>query len=68
MHQLTMPTDGPLPLFFRIAEAHPRLRYYLFGWHRPEARIDTLSWYRRFLLMIILVHELDSRRSGQSRI
>lgn len=39
MHQLTMPTDGPLPLFFRIAEAHPRLRYYIFG--RPVLKRES---------------------------
>jgi hypothetical protein len=61
MQRLTM-TDGRVPLFVRIADADPRLRHYLFGRRRPEMRIERLSWYWRFLLMIILVRRLNSRK------
>jgi hypothetical protein len=37
------------------------LRHYLFGRQRPGMRIERLSWYWRFLLMIVLVRQLDSR-------
>jgi hypothetical protein len=55
--------DGrPLPLFVRIADADPLLRRYLFGRQRPGMRIERLSWYSRFLLMIILVRQLNARQ------
>jgi hypothetical protein len=38
---LTTPTDDPLPRFFRLADADPYLRHYLFGRQRPETRIET---------------------------
>jgi hypothetical protein len=61
MQRLTATTDGRVPLFVRIADADPRLRHYLFGRQRPGMRIERLSWYWRFLLMIVLVRQLDSR-------
>ena len=61
MQRLTTTTDDLLPLFVRMADADPRLRYYLFGRQRPGMRIERLSWYWRFLLMIILVRQLNSR-------
>jgi hypothetical protein len=45
MQRLTTTTDDPLPLFVRMADADPRLRYYLFGRQRPGMRIERLSWY-----------------------
>jgi len=72
MQHLTTATDNPLPLFFRIADADPHLRRYLFGRQRPGTRMEALSWYWRVLLMIILVRQLNSRESAlattQSRI
>jgi hypothetical protein len=68
MQRLTTRTDGPLPLFFRMADADPHLRYYIVGRLRSGMRIERLSWYWRFLLMIILVRKLNSRESGQSTI
>jgi hypothetical protein len=68
IQHLTTPADDPPPPFFRIADADPHLRYYLFGRQRPETRLETLSWYWRFLLMIILVRRLGSRESVPSRI
>ena len=60
MQRLTTTTQDPLPLFVRIADADPRLRHYLFGRQRPGMRIERLSWYWRFLLMIVLVRHLNS--------
>jgi hypothetical protein len=57
---LTTPTDDPLPRFFRLADADPYLRHYLLGRQRPGTRIETLSWYWRFLMMIILVRQLSA--------
>jgi hypothetical protein len=69
MQRLTTRTDGPLPLFVRIADADPRLRRYLFGRQRPGMRIERLSWYWRFLLMIVLMRQLNSREeTGLSTI
>jgi predicted ATPase len=48
--------------------AGPHLRYYLVGRQRPETRVETLSWYWRFLLMIIVVRQLSSRESELSTI
>ena len=62
MQRLTATADGRVPLFVRIADADPRLRHYLFGRQRPGMRIERLSWYWRFLLMIVLVRQLDSRK------
>jgi len=61
-------TNDPLPLFFRIADADPHLRRYLFGRQRPGTRMEVLSWYWRFLLMIILARRLNSGESGLSTI
>jgi hypothetical protein len=61
MQRLTATTDGRVPLFVRIADADPRLRHYLFGRQRPGMQIERLSWYWRFLLMIVLERQLDSR-------
>ena len=61
MQRLTATTDDRVPLFVRIADADPRLRHYLFGRQRPGMRIERLSWYWRFLLMIVLVRQLNSR-------
>src|SRR5208283_5052110 len=61
MQCLTTTTDDRVPLFVRIADADPRLRHYLFGRQRPGMRIERLSWYWRFLLMIVLVRHLNSR-------
>jgi hypothetical protein len=47
-------TNDPLPLFFRIADADLHLRRYLLGRQRPGTRMEALSWYWWFLLMIIL--------------
>jgi hypothetical protein len=70
MQHLTMTTatNDPLPLFCRIADADPHLRRYLFGRQRPGTRMEAMSWYWRFLLMIILVRRLNSRESGLSTI
>ena len=68
MQRLTTATNDPLPLFFRIAAADPHLRRYLFGRQRPGTRMEAMSWYWRFLLMIILVRRLNSRESGLSTI
>jgi hypothetical protein len=48
---LTTPTDDRVPPFFRIVDADPHWRHYLFERQRPETRIETMSWYWRFLLM-----------------
>jgi hypothetical protein len=61
MQRLRTTTEDPLQLFVRIANADPRLRHYLFGRQRPGMRIERLSWYWRFLLMIVLVRKLNSR-------
>jgi hypothetical protein len=45
-----------------MADADPQLRRYLLGRQRPETQIETLSWYWRFLLMMILVRKLNSRQ------
>jgi hypothetical protein len=55
---LTMPTADRMPLFFQIVDADPHWRHYLFGRQRPETRVETLSWYWRFLLMMTLVRQL----------
>jgi hypothetical protein len=68
MQRLTTPIDDPLPLFFRMADADPHLRYYLVGRLRPQTGIETLSWYWRFLLMIILVRQLRSKEAEPSTI
>jgi hypothetical protein len=68
MQHLTTATNDPLPLFFRIADADPHLRRYLFGRQRPGTRMEALSWYWRFLLMIILARRRNSRESGLSTI
>ena len=70
MQHLTMmtPTNDPLPLFCRIADADPHLRRYLFGRQRPGTRMEAMSWYWPFLLMIILVRRLNSREWGLSKI
>jgi TniQ len=68
MQYLTTATNDPVPLFFRIADADPHLRRYLFGRQRPGTRMEAMSWYWRFLLMIILVRQLNSRESGLSTI
>jgi hypothetical protein len=51
-----------------MADADPHLRRYLFGGQRPGMRMEALSWYWRFLLMIILARRLNSRESGLSTI
>jgi hypothetical protein len=56
---LTTPTDDRVPPFFRIIDADPHRRHYLFGSQRPETRVETMSWYCRFLLMMTLVHQLN---------
>jgi hypothetical protein len=66
MQCLTTTTDDRVPLFVRIADADPRLRRYLFGRHRPGMRIERLSWYWRFLLMIVLVRQLIPERELRS--
>jgi len=38
------------------------------GRQRPGSRIEAVSWYWRFLLMIILARQLDSGESGLSTI
>jgi hypothetical protein len=68
MQHLTTATNDLLPLFCRIADADPRLRRYLFGRQRPGMRVVAMSWYWRFLLMIILARRLNSRKSGLSTI
>jgi hypothetical protein len=68
MQHLMTASNDPLPLFFRMADADPHLRRYLFGRQRPGMRMEALSWYWRFLLMIILARRLNSRESGLSTI
>src|SRR3984893_4020164 len=38
----------------------------LFGRQRPGMRIERLSWYWRFLLMIVLVRQLNSRKGTEA--
>ena len=69
MQRLTTTTEDPLQLFVRIANADPRLRHYLFGRQRPGMRIERLSWYWRFLLMIVLCASLiPEKKLGLSTI
>jgi hypothetical protein len=68
IHHLTTATNDPVPLFFRIADADPHWRRYLFGRQGPGTRMEAMSWYWRFLLMIILIRQLNSRKSGLSTI
>ena len=68
MQHLMTATNHPLPFFCRIADADPHLRRYLFGRQRPGTRMEAMSWYWRFLLMIIIVRRLNSRESGLSTI
>jgi len=68
MQRLTTTTEDPLPLFVRIADADPRLRHYFSDDSVLGMRIEKLSWYWRFLLMIVLVRQLNSRESGLSTI
>ncbi|MBV8968567.1 MAG: TniQ family protein [Verrucomicrobia bacterium] len=56
---LTTPADDRVPPFFRIIDADPHLRHYLFGSQRPETRVETMSWYCRFLLMMTLARQLN---------
>jgi hypothetical protein len=65
MQCLTIATNDPLPLFFRIADSDsdPHLGY-LFGRQRPGTRIEAMSWYWHFLLMIIVARRLNSGESG----
>ena len=56
---LTTPTDDRVPPFFRIIDADPHRRHYLFGSQRPETRVETMSWYCRFLLMMTLARQLN---------
>ncbi len=67
---LTTPTDDRVPPFFRIVDADPNWRHYLFGRQRPETRVETMSWYWRFLLMMTLVRKLTCKfkESGLSTI
>jgi hypothetical protein len=69
---LTMLTDDRVPPFFRIVDADPHWRHYLFGRQRPETRVETMSWYWRFLLMMTLVRQLNLtckfKESGLSTI
>jgi hypothetical protein len=51
-----------------MVDADPHWRHYLAGRQRPETRIETFSWYWRFLLMIALVRQLISKESGLSAI
>jgi hypothetical protein len=64
MQHLTMTTgkNDQLPLFCRTADADPRLRRYLFGRQRLGTRMEAMSWYWRFLPMIILVRRLMPKR------
>ena len=56
---LTTPTDDRVPPFFRIIDADPHRRHYLFGSQRPETRVETMSWYCRFLLLMTLARQLN---------
>jgi hypothetical protein len=49
MQRLTVTRDGRVPVYARIADAEPRLRYYLFGRQRAGIRMERLSQYWRFL-------------------
>jgi hypothetical protein len=44
-----------------MADADRYERHYLLGRQRLETRVETPSFYRSLLLMIILVHQLTSR-------
>jgi hypothetical protein len=61
-----------VPPFFRIIDADPRWRHYLFGRQRPETPVGAMSWYWRFLLMMTLVRQLNLtckfKESGLSTI
>ena len=61
-----------VPPFFRIIDADPRWRHYLFGRQRPETPVGAMSWYWRFLLMMTLVRQLNwtckFKESGLSTI
>src|SRR5262249_26196007 len=37
----------------------PQWRRYLFGRQRPETQVEAMSWYWRFLLMMILARKLS---------
>jgi hypothetical protein len=67
-----MPTDDRVPPFLRIFDADPQRRRYLFGRQRPDTRVEAISWYWRFLLMMTLVRKLSwtckFKKSGLSTI
>jgi hypothetical protein len=56
---LTTPTDHRVPPFSRIIDADPHRRHYLFGSQRPETRVETMSWYCRFLLLMTLARQVN---------
>ena len=58
IEDLTTPTDGRVPPFLRIVDADPKWRRYLFGRQRPDTRVEEMSWYWRFLLMMTLLRQL----------
>ena len=62
IEDLTTPTDGRVPPFLRIVDADPKWRRYLFGRQRPDTRVEEMSWYWRFLLMMTLLRQLTWTR------
>ena len=48
-----------VPPFFRIIDADQHRRHYLVGSQRPETRVETMSWYCRFLLLMTLARQLN---------
>ena len=58
IEDLTAPTDDRVPPFLRIVDEDPQWRRYLFARQRPDTRVEVMSWYWRFLLMVTLVHKL----------
>jgi hypothetical protein len=72
IRNLATPTDDRVPPFLRIVDADLHWRHYLFWRQRPEVRVETMSWYWRFLLMMTFLRQLTwtckFKESGLSTI
>ncbi len=62
IEDLTTPADNRVSPFLRIVDADPQWRRYLFGRQRPDTRVEEMSWYWRFLLMMTLLRQLTWTR------
>jgi hypothetical protein len=58
IEDLTTPTDDQVPPFLQIVDADPQWRRYLFERQRPDTRVEEMSWYWRFLLMMTVLRQL----------